>query len=361
MKITALRTIPLSFPIVCPLGTSYSATGYMGGLAVFVDSDQGVSGEGVLIALNDKRLRIQADMVESFAPLLIGRDPAHSEEIALRCFDDASNFGVSGLVNMAIGAIDSALLDLRAKLVNLPVHRLLGAAQSRVPAYYSSGLWRNLPLDELLRNADNIIAHGYRAMKMRASPGNVGVVVERVRRMREAIGPDVKLLLDLGSRFEFAETLHLGRRLDEYELEWIEEPLSDNRHAEEAQIARELATPLASGEGVFSLDEFGVMIDTRCVDVLMPDLCRVGGPRQFLRVARMAERVNMPVSGHVLPEHTLGLMASIPNGSWLEVMPWSSPIFADEIRIEDGCAILPEKPGFGYALDPAALKKYALR
>ena len=100
------------------------------------------------------------------------------------------------------------------------------------------------------------------------------------------------------------------------------------------------------------------MIETRCVDVLMPDLCRIGGPSQFIRVAHLAEAAKMPVSGHVLPEHTLALMATLRNGTFLEVMPWSAPLFADQIRIDNGFAIASDKPGWGHALDPKALENY---
>ena len=360
MKITALRTIALSFPTVCPLGTPYSEKGRMGALAVFIESDQGLTGESVILAVHDRRVAVHAAMVQSFESLLIGRDPTFSEAICDAAMEDASHLGSSGATMMAIGAIDGALLDLRAKLAGLPAHRLLGAARDRVPAYYSSGLWRHVPIDQMLKNAENIIRHGYRAMKMRAGPGNIPEVVERVRRMREAIGYDVKLLIDLGRRFDVAEAIRLGRELEPFQLDWIEETLSEGNHSGEAQIADALVTPLASGESVFSVEEFRHMIETRCVDVLMPDMCRLGGPRQFIRVAHLAEAANIPVSGHVLPEHTLALMASIRNGTYLEVMPWSLPLFADEIRIENGFAITSDKPGWGHALDPVALRKYAV-
>jgi L-alanine-DL-glutamate epimerase-like enolase superfamily enzyme len=360
LKITGLRTIALSYPFACPLGTPYSDKGRMGALAVFLDTDQGLSGEGVLLAVHDKRIGVHAAMVQSLAEIVVGRDPTMSEAILQAMREDVDHLGPSGVTAMAIGAVDSCLLDLRAKLVGLPVHRLLGAARDRVPAYYSSGLWRHVPLDKLLDTAHNIVAHGYKAFKLRASPGDHKTTIERVRRVREAVGDDVTIMLDLGTRFSTVDAIRLGRDLEPYNLGWIEEPIPSEDHAGEAQISAALDTPIAAGEGVFTLDEFAHMIETRCVDVLMPDICRIGGPRQFLRVGAMAEAAHIPVSGHVLPEHSLALMASLPNGTFLEVMPWSQPLFADEIRIEKGFAVLPDTPGWGLSLDPAALKKYAV-
>ena len=358
MKITALRTVSLSYPFVCPLGTPYSDTGRMGALAVFVDTDQGVTGEGLIIAVHDKRVAVHAAMVNSFAPLVVGRDPTFSEAILDAAQKDASHLGSTGATTMAIGAIDGALLDLRAKLAGLPVHRFLGAVRDRVPAYYSSGLWNHVPVDKLVATARNIVAHGYRAMKVRVSVENPAKQVERIRAVREAVGDDVKILVDAGRRFTVAQAIRLGRLLEPYRLEWFEEPLAGEDHSGEAEIARALDVPLASGEGVFSVEEFAHMIETRCVDVLMPDICRIGGPSQFIRVAHLAEAAKMPVSGHVLPEHTLALMATLRNGTFLEVMPWSAPLFADQIKIENGFAIASDKPGWGHALDLKALEKY---
>jgi L-alanine-DL-glutamate epimerase-like enolase superfamily enzyme len=358
LKITGLRTIALSYPFACPLGTPYSDKGRMGALAVFLDTDQGLSGEGVLLAVHDRRVGVHAAMVQSLGDLVVGRDPTMSEAILASLRADVEHLGHTGVTAMAIGAIDSCLLDLRAKLVGLPAHRLLGAARDRVPAYYSSGLWKHVPLDKLLDTAGNILAHGYKAFKLRGGSGEPKATVERVRRVREAVGDDVTIMLDFGARLPLAEALRLGRELEPYNLGWIEEPIDREDHRGEAQISAALATPIAAGEGVFSLEEFAHIIETRCIDVLMPDICRIGGPRQFLRVGAMAEAARMPVSGHVLPEHSLALMASLPNGTFLEVMPWSQPLFADEIRIEDGFAMASDKPGWGYALDPAALKKY---
>jgi L-alanine-DL-glutamate epimerase-like enolase superfamily enzyme len=358
MKITALRTMRLSFPFVCPLGAPYSQTARMGALVVFVDTDQGVTGEGLLIAAHDKRFDVHQAMVNSLAGLVIGRDPTFSEGLCEQARSDAHHLGTSGVVNMAIGALDSALLDVRAKLAGLPVHRFLGAVRDRVPAYYSSGLWNHVPIDRLVATAQSIVSHGYRAMKLRVSPGNLPEQVARVKAVREALGPDIKLMVDAGRRFDVPGAIRLGRALEPFDLEWFEEPLSGECHDGEAQIAAALDMNLASGESIFSVEDFARVIAQRSFDVLMPDLCRIGGPSQFIRVAHLAEMAQLPVSGHVLPEHTLALMASLRNGTYLEVMPWSLPLFADQIKIENGFALAPERPGWGYRLDLEALKAY---
>lgn len=359
MKITALRTIPLNVPYLCEMGAPFSRTGHLGILAVLLETDTGLRGESVLTALNPKHLVILDAMVKSLEPLVVGRDPTMAPAIVQAALQQSRHLGPTGVSLMGVGAIDSALLDLRAKAADLPVHRLLGAARERVTAYYSGALWIDVGLDELARTAERIVAGGYRAMKMRIGPGALDDQLARVRAIREAVGPVITLMVDVNQRLDETASLRLGRALEPFGIAWLEEPVPAHDHAAESRITAALDVPIASGETAFGYDECAHMIDARCCDVLMPDLQRVGGPTELIRIASRAAAANMPVSAHTFPEMSLALMAAIPNARTLEVMPWTAPVYAERIVPKDGFVDVPERPGWGFALDDGALRKYA--
>ena len=359
MKITALRTVAVQYPYWCQFGAAYPGRS-LGALAIFLDTDAGLTGEFVLLAFAGKRLAVLREMVLSLDPLAVGRDPTFSEAFCSEATEDARHLGASGVTLIGIGAVEGAMLDLRAKAAGLPVHRLLGALNARVPAYYSSGLWNPVPLDELQRTAANIVANGYRAMKLRVAAGRVADEVARVRAVREAVGADVKLMVDAGQRLDLEQAVRLGRAIEEFRIEWLEEPVRSDDHETERRVAAQLDIPIASGENVHSFLEFEHMIERQCADVLMPDLQRIGGPRQFLKVAQRAAAAGLPISSHLAPEMSLALLATLPNAKFLEVMPWPTPLYAERIEVVDGYALAPERPGWGYALDQDALRRFAI-
>jgi L-alanine-DL-glutamate epimerase-like enolase superfamily enzyme len=154
--------------------------------------------------------------------------------------------------------------------------------------------------------------------------------------------------------------VRLGRAIEEFQIEWFEEPVHSPDHHAERRVAAELSIPIASGENVYSAVEFRQMIEMEAADVLMPDLQRVGGPRAFLKIAQMAADAGLPVSSHLAPEMSLSLLATLPNAKFLEVMPWSHPLYAEHVEVVDGHAVAPERPGWGYTLDQDALRRFAV-
>ena len=360
MKITALRTVALQYPYSCQFGAPYPGP-CLGALAVFLDTDAGITGENVLLAFNNRRLPVLQEMVRSLEPLVVGRDPTFSEAFCAEATKDAEHLGRSGVTLIGVGALEGAMLDLRGKAAGLPIHRLLGALHTRVPVYYSGGLWIPVPPHELQKTAANIIAHGYKAMKLRVSAGKISDQVARIKAVREVAGPDIKLMVDAGQRLNVEDAIRLGRAIEEFQIEWFEEPVQSHDHEAERRVAAELSISIASGENIHSSLEFKRMIELECADVLMPDLQRVGGPRQFLKIAHMAAEAGLPVSSHLAPEMSLSLLATLPNAKFLEVMPWSYPLYAEHVEVVDGYAVASERPGWGYSLDQDALRRYAIK
>ena len=360
MKIESMVVLPMAAPYLCDMGEPYSTTEKIGGLAVLLRADEGVVGENLLIAGSGKGLSIIAGMVRSLEPLIVGEDPRKPGAFLAKARAELKHLGPTGVSLMGLGAIEGALLDLRAKIAGLPIHRLLGAVHERLPAYYSAALWPHVGLDGLQKAARNIVDKGYWGMKLRAGAGKLDEQVARVKAIREAVGYDVKLLIDINQRLDERRATRLGRAIEPYDIHWFEEPVDGRDHEAEARIAAALDTPVAAGESAFGLDEFKTMIDLRSADTLMPDLQRVGGPMEFLRIGELAGASRIKVSGHTLPEMSLSLLACLRNADCLEAMPWSAPFYEGELTISKGDAIVGERHGWSQGLSVKAMREYAL-
>jgi L-alanine-DL-glutamate epimerase-like enolase superfamily enzyme len=359
VKITALRTSIVRLPLPRPILSATLEIHSTDAVLVFLDTDEGVTGEGLCFAPNGNRLKLLHDMVRSFEPLLIDLDPTMASSFYRRAWADIGFFGHAGLTIAGLAGAETALWDLRGRIADLNVSRLLGAATTAVPAYASGGLWLSSSVDELLREASDYLARGFKAIKMRVGARPVAWNVERVRAVREAIGPDIKLMVDANQSLTVSEAIRLGRALEEYHLTWFEEPIPYWDHAGEAEIAAALDTPIASGETEYTSRGMFAMMEMKSADVLMPDLQRMGGPTEFIRTGHLAAAFDVKLSSHLFSEMSLSLLAAAPNAYILEHMPWFEPIYAERIELDgDGNAIVPDRPGWGFSFDLDAVQRH---
>jgi L-alanine-DL-glutamate epimerase-like enolase superfamily enzyme len=196
-------------------------------------------------------------------------------------------------------------------------------------------------------------------MKMQCgSEPTVGASVERVKVMRESIGPDIDLMCDINQLWSVNQAIEIGRRIEPYHLFWLEDPTTHDDYPGMARIADALTTPIAAGEYHYGIVPFRHLLEHRSIDIVMIDLLRVGGITQWMKVAGMAEAFNLPVVSHLVPEIHVHLVAAIPNGLTVEYMPWTLRLYEETPPIEAGQLVVPKKPGLGLAFDQAAMKRY---
>ena len=186
---------------------------------------------------------------------------------------------------------------------------------------------------------------------MRLGSADPAVDVARVRAVRKAIGPGIRLMADANQGLSESQAIRLGRALEAFDLTWFEEPLPAWDVEGLARVAAALDTPIASGETEYTRYGFRRMLELRTADILMPDLQRVGGVSEFMRVGHMAESFDIPVSSHLFPETSIQLLGALSNASYLEYMPWFSVLYREKLEFEDGDALVPERPGFGFTFD----------
>ena len=303
-----------------------------------------------VLTINNRRLGVIHEMVRNLADLVVGLDPRIGGSLNARAWKDLNFLGYEGVSIIGLAAVDNALWDLRGKAANLNVAHLIGACRPSVPVYASGGLWLGTTIDALQNEARSFVERGFRAMKTRVGPTDPDAMVARVRAVREAVGPDIALMVDANQQMTVKQAIRIGRMMEELNLTWFEEPVICHDHEGEAQIAAALDTPLASGETVYTHRGILQMLEARSADVLMPDLQRMGGPTEFLKAGHLCEAFHIPCASHLFPEMSLSLLASLPGGYYLEHMPWFEQIYNERIELDaGGNAIVPDRPGWGFS------------
>jgi L-alanine-DL-glutamate epimerase-like enolase superfamily enzyme len=246
---------------------------------------------------------------------------------------------------------------LKARRAGLPLWRLLGGFDPRVPCY-AGGIDLDLPLDALLRQTDDNLAKGFRAIKMKVGRKLLTEDVERVRAMREHLGANFPLMVDANMKWTADQAIRAARAFAPFDLTWLEEPISPDDVAGHARVLRDGGLPIAAGENLRTLWDFKNLIAAEGVTFPEPDVTNCGGVTVFMKIAHLAEAWNLPVTSHGAHDVTVHLLAACPNRSFLEAHGFGLDRYiAAPLRIEDGCAIAPEGPGHGIEFNWAGLNQ----
>ncbi len=281
----------------------------------------------------------------------------------LRDFDEGRRalnlIGYEGVAMIAVAGLDMAAWDALAKAAGVPLAQLLGGSTGEVPAYNSNGLWLREDVDGLGGEAAELVAEGgFQGLKLRLGRERLEDDLDAIRRVREAVGSHVKLMVDFNQGLALGDALRRCHALDDQGLYWFEEPIAYNNLDGYAQLARELATPIQLGENFYGPRELLRALQARAGDYVMPDLMRIGGVSGWLRAAPIAAAYGIEVSTHLYPEVSGHLMRVTETAHWLEWQDWANPILAEPFEVRNGQLVVPERPGCGIEWDEAAVKRF---
>ncbi|MDB5863372.1 MAG: hypothetical protein JWO70_1178 [Betaproteobacteria bacterium] len=364
MKITGLETRIVKLPLDEPLADGPTTPGATQTFVTLrLRTDEGVEGIGITFFGGGAMSAALKAAIDGLGALTVGENPLFIEFIVQKLRAAAQQSGPGGIFTLALSAIDIALWDIRGKVLNQPVSTLLGGFRDKVPTYASGALMRGFPLAHVEKAAARLVERGFRQMKTQlALPGdtNPEKEVERIRLVRNAIGPTVDLMCDINQRWDVRQAISIGRRIEEYNLFWLEDVVAHDDYPGLAAVADALATPVAGGEYVYGLVPFRHMLEHRSVDIVMVDVLRAGGISQWVKIAGMAEAFNLPIVNHLAPEISVHLVAAVPNGLTVEYMPWSAKLFREVPQPVNGELTVPDKPGLGLEFDADALKRYGV-
>ena len=288
------------------------------------------------------------------APELLGEDPNDIGRVWNKLLWAGASMGRSGMAIQAIAAFDVALWDLKAKRAQLPLAKLLGAHRDEVPCYNTSAGFLSTPLDELLRVARSLLDQGIGGLKIKIGSPDASGDLARVAAVREAIGDDVALMVDVNQQWDRRTARRMGRVLEPLDLVWIEEPLDAHDIHGHAVLTSLLDTPIASGEMLTSVTEHSSLIEAHAVDVLQPDAPRVGGISPFLRIAALADANGLVLAPHFAMELHVHLAAAYPGPCWVEHFDWLEPLFEERSTLRSGSIVVPGRAGLGLTLSGRA-------
>jgi L-alanine-DL-glutamate epimerase-like enolase superfamily enzyme len=266
-----------------------------------------------------------------------------------------------------IGAIDIAIWDLKGKVLGQPVHRLLGGHRDTVAAYGSS-VNLNYTKQELVDTYSDFVECGFKMVKMKIGKRDPNEDLERVKLVRETIGPDVDLALDVNSGWSLGTAIRMSKKLEQYDIYWLEEPLPPDEIDNHAKLASETSIPIAVGETHSTKWEFKELMERGAVEIVQADIVRCGGVTEWVKIAAMAAAYGLPMCPHGTSDIAPSLVAAVPNGLFVECFRTSSTpageresIVVDPIGPLNGEISPSSKPGFGIEINEAAVKRLQAR
>lgn len=382
MRITGIET----FELVGSLGSqafgwSQRVTGTRQAALCLLSTDQGLQGVGEAFYFGGPAAVVTTLMREGFGPLLVGRDPLDSSVIWDELYNWTRDQGQKGVTLSALSAIDIALWDLKGKLLGQPVHKLLGGAYRTRARAYATGLYEPQGVPSV-RAALADEARGYRqegfgGMKLKVGYG-LAQDLEYVRAVREAIGPDLLLMVDANHAYNASEALRLARAMEPYAIHWFEEPVPPEDLDGYCELRSRSPIPIAGGECEYTRYGFRELIRRRAVDILQPDLCACGGFSEMQKILALATAAHLPVIPHVWGTG-VGLAAALQLFAALPHVPErrfpAEPLFEfdrsphpfrelvtrEPFAMRDGYLEIPDRPGLGVSLDRESLARFAAR
>ncbi len=345
-------------------------------LIVRIQTDEGIEGIGEASMLSQDP--IVASLLEEWAEnYLVGKNPMNGELHWTRLHQD--NLGRGGrLFSTALSGIDIALWDLRGKILGVPVYELLGGPYSQRLRVYANG-WYTTPgtPEQNAEEAKKVVAMGYTAMKFdpfgkiaytTITPEEAQLSEDRVAAVRDAVGPNVDILVEVHARFNVYTAVHLANRIEKYNPFWFEEPVSQENVSEMKQVRSRINIPVATGERLYLKFPFFELVRNEAVDILQPDICTAGGITELKKIAGMAEAQHIMMAPHntnsaVGTVASMHLDAAVPNFLIQEYhAEFYEPHYFEVIeglpRQKEGYVDLPSGPGLGIRLNEELMNSH---
>jgi mandelate racemase len=357
LRIRGITARAVAAPMKRPLATSTGALSVAPLLLLDLETDAGITGRAYLFGIARAHLKPIAVFVEAMAQMLVG-DEVLPFEIEKKLRAKHTLLGVHNVVLLAMSGIDMAAWDALGQAVDLPLARLLGGAPRPVRAYNSKGLGIG-PAQALAKEAGELVAEGFKAVKLRLGRPEAKDDLEALKTVKQAIGDDVVLMVDFNQALTVAEAIRRGRMIDdEGGVAWIEEPVRADDFAGCARVAREVATPIQIGENFMGPEQMSQALAAGACDLVMPDAQRIGGVTGWMRACALAQAAGIEMSSHLFPEASSHLLAVTPSRHWLEFVDWAEPVLAHPLELQEGCVLVPERPGLGMTWDEKAVARY---
>jgi D-arabinonate dehydratase len=341
-------------------------------LLVEIFTDEEITGLGFLtglgVASGSEIIVINEIIEKGLKPMVLGKDPFTIEQLWQTMYQGTTRYGRKGAAVRAISGVDMALWDIVGKKAGTPVYKLLGGYADKTKVYASGGFYtqRN-DISELVDEMRGYIDRGFRAVKMKVGR-DIRQDVVRVEAVRKAIGDDIDLLVDANEAWDLGNAIRFVRAIEPYQIFWLEEPLMPDDIDGYAQLTAQSTVPIAAGENEYTKYGFKELISRKAVHVVQPDVTRVGGVSEWMKVAAMARAWNMPCVTHAVQEVHISLVTAVSNAPIMEyfapehyLQTFLTDLFVEPAcvhQVVDGFVRAPEAPGLGLKCDPELVERF---
>lgn len=334
---------------------------------VRVTTDDGLSGIGFCYAGHRAGALVATAAIELLAPVLLGEDPFRVEGLWQQMYDEALLHGRAGSVMRAISALDTALWDRNARAAGLPLWRYLGGfARDSVPAYASGGYYlEGKGPAQLAEETSAHIAAGFRAVKIKVGRVSPAEDADRLAAVRDAVGPDVEIMLDANNAWRTLEdAVVAARQFEPFRPNWLEEPFSPDQIRLHSTLAGLTSIPIATGEIEVGRWRHAALLESGGVPILQTDAAVCGGISEWRKIAAMADPYGVVMAPHWFHDLHIHLVASTPNAIWVEhfgddqVLNFRR-LVSKQLTVADGHISLPQDPGLGFDFEESEVTRYA--
>ncbi|MCD6529354.1 mandelate racemase/muconate lactonizing enzyme family protein [Candidatus Bathyarchaeota archaeon] len=359
MKIVDVKITPTVVSrLEKPIADSFIWVPSFRGAALEIVTDEGVTGVAPLggYGLEAVKAIIETELKRE----LLNEDPLDYERIWEKMYWQRLNYSRRGVGCYAMGVIDIALWDLKGKILKTPCHKLLGGFKRKVKAY-RTGIDLGLTKEELVKFHMKAVEEGFEAIKMKVGRRRESEDIERVKAVRDAVGYDVRLMVDANQSWSVNQAIRMAKKLERFEVFWLEEPIIADDVEGLAKIAKSTEIPLALGENEYTKYGFKELMVRGAIGVVIGGVARVGGITEWKKIAAMAQAFGIPVAPQGIDYATISALASIPNGLYVEFADIKyldrRSIVEPTPTIEKGCIEVLDEPGFGWRINYTVLKE----
>lgn len=333
-------------PLSRPIADATHSISEIAFIITRIELESGIIGESNLLAFHYSPQAI-AGALGDLQPIAMEFEAWQTGQFLERAAAESEYFGNKGVNRWAAGAINVAMWDAWAKSLEQPVWKLFGAYRDKVPVYGSGG-WLSYNISELIEEVTGYVKRGFAAVKIKVGSPELERDVERIARVREAVGPSIRILIDANQGMSVAAAMELARAIAPYNVHMFEEPIANIDFDGYAHLRRHCGIPLAMGEREYDTVALRELLSREALDLWQPDLLRLGGVEGWRASSLMALGGGIRVAPHYYKEYDVALLTTVPNGYFCESFDWIDKLIDTPIEVRDGFAYPHPTPGWGF-------------